>query len=249
MDFKQLNRPKGANRYCGPAAISFLTGLHTDDAAAMIRRHSGQRAVRGSNVVHVLRVLAECGLNATPLAQYVTGKGPTLAGWLHSYAEARTSGRMFLVCAGNHFQLISGRRYACGRIGEVVSIRDKRVKRRCRVRQVFEIAGTVKEPTHVLSYLAEEAADRREKTQRNANARRRLRELEAAGIIEIDDSDFRSLRHIYVQPGRVFEKDEETGDMVGDPFDGAHIVHDWEEAVGNAEEYARLYSEQAKVAT
>ena len=53
----------------------------------------------------------------------------------------RTEGRVFLIAAGHHWQLVSGRRYTCGRIREIVSIKDKQVKRRARVAEVYELTS------------------------------------------------------------------------------------------------------------
>ena len=54
--------------------------------------------------------------------------------------------------AGCHWQLVSGRRYTCGRIREIVSIRDKRVKRRARVAEVYElISDNVTKPSFDVS--------------------------------------------------------------------------------------------------
>jgi hypothetical protein len=55
--------------------------------------------------------------------------------------EDRTPGRVFLIAAGWHWQIVSGRRYTCGRIREIVSIKDKRVKRRARVAEVYELTS------------------------------------------------------------------------------------------------------------
>ena len=100
----------------------------------------------------------------------VSGK-PTLAAWLKGTQADRTEGRVFLVVAGNHWQLITGRRYACGRIGAIVSIRDEKVKRRARVTEVYELvelnnAAAVRRKT-----IATLAADAAHKThQRSSDA-------------------------------------------------------------------------------
>jgi len=138
LRLKPLNRPAGHNRYCGPAVVSFCTGWTTDESASRIRALSGQRAVRGSKLVHVLGAMTADGI----VSEFVDGfKGLTLAGALRRLRGAKrlTEGRTYLLVAGNHFQLVTGRRYACGRIGEIVSVADKRVKRRARVASVFEI--------------------------------------------------------------------------------------------------------------
>jgi hypothetical protein len=132
----ELNRPKGHNRYCGPAVISILTGMTTNAAADKIRWRSG-RIVRGVYIHDLVAALKDCGW------RYREWKScpvkPTLAQWLKDTKARRTSGRIYLVLAGSHYQIITGRRYICGRVGELVSVRDKRVKRRARVSQWLEL--------------------------------------------------------------------------------------------------------------
>jgi len=129
------------NRYCGPAVISAVTGMNTGEAARLIRSISGQKSVKGSFTIHVRRALELCGIeshrrNHTPKS--------TLAAWLKENKSIRTTGRVFLIVAGNHFQLIEGRRYVCGRTRDIVSIKDKQVKRRARIEDVYELKANGK---------------------------------------------------------------------------------------------------------
>lgn len=126
------------NRYCGPAVISAVTGMNSGEAARLIRSVSGQRAVRGAHTTHVRRAMKLCGIQS--IYQRCTPK-ITLAAWLRESKTSRTTGRVFLVVAGNHFQLIEGRRYVCGRTRDIVSIKDKQVKRRARVEEVYELVA------------------------------------------------------------------------------------------------------------
>ena len=126
------------NRYCGPSAISAVTGMNSGEAARLIRSVSGQRAVRGAFTTHVRRALTLCGIQS--IRQRCTPK-ITLAAWLRESKSSRTTGRVFLVVAGNHFQLVEGRRYVCGRTRDIVSIKDKQVKRRARVEEVYELVA------------------------------------------------------------------------------------------------------------
>jgi len=126
------------NRYCGPAVISAVTGMNSGEAARLIRSVSGQRAVRGAHTTHVRRAMKLCGIQS--IYRSCTPK-ITLAAWLRESKGLRTTGRVFLVVAGNHFQLIEGRRYVCGRTRDIVSIKDKQVKRRARVEEVYELVA------------------------------------------------------------------------------------------------------------
>jgi hypothetical protein len=134
-----LHGPK-RNRFCGPSALSAITGLPTDDTARMLRELSGRRSITGTSDAEMFRVLQHLGFNAVR----VPARDPdrpkvtqTLASWLK--LTPRPEGVVYLVSAGNHWQVISGRRYVCGVVKEIVSVRDKRVKRRARVRGAWKI--------------------------------------------------------------------------------------------------------------
>ena len=152
MRLKPVNHGKKAgdkNRYCGPSAISAVTGMTTGEAARLLRHVSGRTAIKGTHPHELYRALAFCGIRmqtriVRPLSPPIQIKGktvthPTLAQWLKDTVKERTSDRIFLVVAGHHWQLVSGRRYVCGISGDVVSIRDKKVKRRARVSEVYEL--------------------------------------------------------------------------------------------------------------
>ena len=137
MRLYPINRGPRDNRYCGPAVVSFITGMNTSDVATRMREHNGAYAIRGTWTSDVRCVLNERGFSL--VRRPIETKNCTLARWLKDTKDQRTAGRVFLIVAGNHWQLVSGRKYACGRIGDIVSIRDSRVKRRARVTEVYEV--------------------------------------------------------------------------------------------------------------
>ena len=140
MKIQKVNRPKGHNRYCGPAAISALTGCDTNMAALAIRLVSGQSAVRGTNRSVLLQALKKYwNIEATEVFSSDRKNRPTLTQWLKKSKEDRTAGRVFLLVAGNHYQLVSGKRYVCGISKDIVSIKGEVVKRRARVSDVWEL--------------------------------------------------------------------------------------------------------------
>tara|TARA_R110000737_G_scaffold325625_2_gene339061 strand:+ start:1307 stop:2053 length:747 start_codon:yes stop_codon:yes gene_type:complete len=145
IKLKAITDGKDKNLYCGPSVISAVTNLTTGEAARLIRKQNGRSSIRGSYTHEVLDALRSCNIKATHWRK--TGvrlnrkTGPTLAGWLKMSKEDRTPGRVFLIVAGWHWQLVSGRRYTCGRIREIVSIKDTRVKRRGRVAEVYELTS------------------------------------------------------------------------------------------------------------
>lgn len=128
----------GSNKYCGPAVLSSLLKIDTGEAARRIREGSNVRSVKGTYIGQLKKVIEDANLKVKSNVLYGVKK-PTLATWLKISKENRVAGRVFLILAGRHWQLVSGRRYVCGQTKEVVSVRDKRVKRRARVQAVYEI--------------------------------------------------------------------------------------------------------------
>jgi len=145
LKLRAIKDGKDMNRYCGPSVVSALTDLTTGQAARLFRLMYGRTAIRGAYPREVLGALEECNIEHTrwtkPGVRLSRTDGPTLAKWLQLSKEERTAGRVFLLIAGWHWQLVSGRRYTCGRIRDIVSIRDKRVKRRARVASVWELTS------------------------------------------------------------------------------------------------------------
>lgn len=142
MHIRSVNRKPRGNRYCGPAAISAVTGKDTDEAAALIRSVTGQRAVIGTSKWGLLRALNKCGIAAAGVdmfAQRANKDRPTLAAYLKTIQHRRQAGRVYLISAGHHWQLVEGRRFVCAITEEVVSVRDKRVRRRGRVEACWEL--------------------------------------------------------------------------------------------------------------
>ena len=138
------------NRFCGPAVISAITGMTTGEAAAQLRRVTGRRMITGTGTTELMEVLSYSGIRMRDVRHYWDVKfnrtdGVTLAGWLKVSQNERYKAcnqpvkPVFLIVAGWHWQLVQGRRYVCGLTGDIVSIRDKRVKRRARVAEVFEL--------------------------------------------------------------------------------------------------------------
>lgn len=125
------------NRFCGPAVLSSITGMTTADASRLIRSINGERKVTGTSDYDIQQAFIQCGVEM--IEEFLITPRPTLAQWLKSTVKTRTADRVFLLSAGYHWQLIQGRRYVCGRIGEVVSIKHPKVKRRSRVNNVYEL--------------------------------------------------------------------------------------------------------------
>lgn len=154
LNIHAVKHGEDKNRFCGPSVISSVTGVTTGEAARLIRKQTGARKVTGTYTGEVLNALAQFGIGYQRVQLPTDIKNPTLAAWLRSTVKKRTSNRVFLVSAGHHWQLIQGRRYVCGIVGNVISIKDKKVKRRARVRGVWELTllgEALKKPSYDIS--------------------------------------------------------------------------------------------------
>ena len=229
----KLHQIHGKNRYCGPAAISAITGASTDDAAYAIRCRSGQRFVKGSEDRHVLEALLESGVFAERAYSAPTGKGLTFAQWRRHSKGDRKAGVVFLVIAGNHYQVVSGRRATCGRLREIVSIADKRLKQRARVCAVWKLIAPSK--------ITPPVQPKRSK-DRYASARAKARQLASKHgcEIDIDRNYYGGFTHYWVYGPDHVEADKDY------PYEGDHIVHDWDEVVERIEDIAKFEASMAK---
>jgi len=246
---RPLNRGPRDNRYCGPAVVSFLTGKNTSDIARWMRKTtaSHRSSIRGTHTRDVDEALKAHGLR---LSRIQSGNKPTLAGWLKANRDKRTPGRVFLLAAGHHWQLIAGRRYACGAIGGIVSVRDSRIKRRARVTEAYEVLpfdGT----THYHDWEAlieqPKAAGRSERNL-NAKCRRAAQKLikehpEFELRIERDYPDGIHSMTYWVYGSDEMERlatelDHELGDC--------HYCDDWNEVHDRLERMVEFYKEHFK---
>jgi len=190
LNIKPVLHVKGdKNRYCGPSVISAITGINTGEAARLIRHVGGRRSVKGSYTYEVKEALELCGIRSQwehfGLQLSGSNRGPTLAAWLRHTKKERTAKRVFLIIAGNHYQLVQGRRIVCGILGEPTSIRSKSVKRRARVSGCYELhsMGKICKPPEAIKpkKSASPAASDYREAQRMAKAMNITIELDRLG--------------------------------------------------------------------
>jgi hypothetical protein len=181
--YKELNihpvnhgtRKADKNRFCGPAVISALTGLTTMDGSRLIRAFSQREAITGTTEREVRNALGACGIRMVDLVES-TGSGfeknITLARFLKISSEWRQS-RVFLICAGRHWQLVQGRRFVCGQTEAVVGFKHPRVHRRSRVGGVWMLTASegLKMPKELLE--AKKAQKKREIERKSALQKKR----------------------------------------------------------------------------
>ena len=224
------------NRYCGPSAISAVTGMTTGEAARLLRHVSGSKAIKGSSVMDVTSALEMCNIKCT----YQTfglklgrSKGPTLAAWLRHTVKERTAKRVFLIVAGWHYQVVQGRRIVCGILKEPTSVRDKRVKRRARVSNVYELSslGTIQIPAEARKpkrSASPQASD-------YAQAKRLAKKME----IEIELEQIGPSRQYDIQKWISYDDVDENNEHLDFAHMGVidgHCSYDWSEVLWKLDE-------------
>jgi len=222
---------KGHNRFCGPAAVSIITGIDTAEASAVIRHVSRKRSVQGTSNWEVLQSLALLGFKATSAAKVDPlnlKSNPTLAAWLKR--DERDGKALYLIAAGYHWQVVQGRRFCCGLTKDIVSIRDPKVKRRARISGVWKIEHDRKVA------LTDVLPAKVKVKDPEAAARRKARALAAKHDIHIEtyrSYDGFNTIIVWGQP-------DVCDDEARDPFFGDHYADDWADALERVQEYAKL---------
>lgn len=242
MNIHPVNRKNRGNRYCGPAAISIITGCDTDDAAKLIRAYNGDRPVRGAYTTHVLNVLHDIGYRCYDVK---FERGTTLAGWLRA-THGERGGKVYLVVAGNHFQVVSGNRFCCGRTRQIVGLKHDKVKRRARVKQVIRVEADADELRHIddvldKHYPHREYEQKRKKLEASAGAQ--ARRLAKKWDIEIETEVWGSGSDRYTNIIVWGHKLTMDSAVIDDPFAGDHYAEDWQDALERVEEYVKLLEE------
>jgi len=240
LTIKSVNHQRGdTNRYCGPAVISAITGMATGEAARLIRHVGGRKAIRGSSVREVTDALAMCGIKSEYQSfgmKLSRSTGPTLAAWLKATVKERTANRVFLIVAGHHWQLVQGRRIVCGILGSPTSVRDKRVKRRARVANVYELhsTGAITTPPEAKKAKSVDA-NRNYRSKAQSLAKKLGITIEIERFYEFDGS---RCYQYWIQ----YDGDFDYSD--NGIIDG-HCSYDWQEVFWKLEEIEKHQKEQA----
>lgn len=236
MKIYPIKRKPRQNRYCGPGVVSLLTGLDPGTAADLIRSHSGQRNVKGTWTIFVLRSLHDCGLQTKLLET----QPQRFSEWLEETRLIREAypTRVFFVVTKRHFQIIQGDRFCDNATHDLVDLSDPRVRPGQTVMQVHEVMGEAMQSSPAVEQLKAGKRAKRSEYGKQYVARRKVKEIEALGIIEVDEGNYET-RLEAVWPAKAL------CDLPGfdDPFEGDHWVDTWEEALDRAKEYKALYDQ------
>lgn len=222
-----------ANHYCGPSALSALTGLDTGRCAALFRRISGRRCIKSLHRAHMRAALHELGYSSNhsfEARQDKAHRRPTLRQW----AKDKLPG-IHLVVVGNHYALVEGRRYVCGMTRRIVALKDS-PKIRARVSDAYLIHRfkDVDPDTVIPPSVTASRPDPERKDRQGAKA------LAAQWGIEIDDQRDGG-GTLWVYPPKTLCN--ELWEMDNDPYDG-HYHDDWASALEAVKTYAGLVEDR-----
>jgi len=210
--------------------------MGTGEAARLIRAGSRKTAIKGTHESEMFRALRLCGIVSTPhrVLRTPQGKQPTLAEWLRQ-THGRRGGKVFLISAGHHWQLVSGNRFVCGQTGDVVALDHPKVHRRSRVRAVWLLEA----PTGVsIPPLARKPKARPPTAYAQAVRLAKRWHLR----IERDGRDY-----WVFGPEGLYE--DEHGDPKDDPCEGCHFSVGWIEVLEKVQAYVEdLQAREMKAA-
>lgn len=153
----QVKRNAKSNGFCGPAALSLLTGEHVDDCVAAVReirkarRPNKRVCIRGMHNLEMLRVLRNLGFQYNPLharpdypvrpRSKHAGNAPTLAQFLR-WKRDRTPSQRFLLCTRNHYLVLRGNKIYDNNNPTGVFIRQYNHRRK-RITAVWEVGVNI----------------------------------------------------------------------------------------------------------
>lgn len=106
----KLFKPHGTNRFCGPTVLSALTGLSTDDCAAVARTLRERRAVKGMQDWELMATLRKLGGQAFHYAH--NGARQSLELWMESRSETQRK-KLYVVTVSEHYVLVRGDLVLC----------------------------------------------------------------------------------------------------------------------------------------
>jgi hypothetical protein len=141
----QVSRNPGDNSYCGPAALSLLTGYHVSLCAHELRQINGRRYIKSASDYEMVAVLIRLGKRVREVPLYpnhvcvTLRRKPTLVGLVRLLRD-RTPHQRFLIRTTDHFMVLRGRMVYDNLNPEGVFF-GKYNHRRYRVRACWEVSA------------------------------------------------------------------------------------------------------------
>ena len=218
LKWHPVRKLKKGNSYCGPAVVSILTGVNTDEAARVIRSCGYRLIVKASSTGEITRTLEKFGLQC-----HLRPWGDFLINY------ARKPGT-FLVLYRHHWAIVGNGKYVCSHHREPFPVEGPTPP--SRVINWKAPVTYVREVTGELSGTRPAEMQKKKAQPMNPGKVKVTRLAKAWGI---DCSQDTTYSMIYVNTGRAFSyRDEEL-----DPYHGDHFAADWEEAKERVERYIR----------
>jgi hypothetical protein len=133
----ELVRGKGGRCWCGPAALSIITGRDYDDVRFTLRAVSHRKRIMGVSVREMKEAFVAMGYEVEDADRYLSFERPTLAQW---YRRTKPEpGKVYLLTLTNHYVVISGRKIA-DNLNPGSVFFGKYAKKRQRVRRVMLVS-------------------------------------------------------------------------------------------------------------
>lgn len=139
---KGIKNPPPRNErvtWCGPSALSIITGEDYETCRKAIAATQGNRPVMRVHNWQMIRVLHEWGFNTVSINYF--GNEPTLAAWMREREPAEINA-LFLVQITGHYVVVQGRKACDSKTKEPVFL-SKMPGRRARVEKVWKVAPAV----------------------------------------------------------------------------------------------------------
>lgn len=126
----KLHKITGANKYCGPGALSAVLGIPSHEASKLVRRYNDKQAVRGLHNFELCKTLEGIGVEYTD-SYYA--KPLTFAQWLQ---EANPDA-LYIVNVTRHYIVVKGNEWIDNITRKIQSVET--FKKRARVKATFRI--------------------------------------------------------------------------------------------------------------
>lgn len=116
-----LSPVTGANKWCGPAALSALLGITTDEALCRLENviGSNRRTPEYSTPLDMIAVLADFGWRVERYKLFSHAVRPTL---LWAVTDWMSDGGAYLVVTPTHFVACGGEKVACSKHREPLTV-------------------------------------------------------------------------------------------------------------------------------
>lgn len=141
----KLLKTDAARKWCGPSAVSALTGWSVDEAARWIWERRGRKGtpkgVQGTHRHEIRACLSAAGLGTIRISTRREFNGhddrPTLAEWMRKRGPELRRATVLLV-VGNHYVVVRGRKFVDSGTMTPTSI-SKAPYRRARVNEAYVV--------------------------------------------------------------------------------------------------------------